>query len=155
MYKKIYAKRIDHNKHLIHLWTDTGYEKIEWMNRSYIDIDKNQKYKDFKAQYTGLNDESLIKTSDWRYTADKESHNYSKNTIGLHFHDIPAHQKFLIEKYGIDDTPSVTHKELFFDIECEMLDDLSYDGIKRANKKVTSIAWYDKQVDEWGIVCLL
>ena len=154
MYKKIYAKRIDNNKHLIHLWTDTGYEKIEWMNRSYIDIDKNQKYKDFKAQYTGLNGESLIKTSNWRYTADKESLNYSKNTVGLHFHDIPAHQKFLIEKYGIDDTPSITHKELFFDIECEMLDDLSYNGIKKADKKVTSIAWYDKQVDEWGIVVL-
>ena len=154
MYKKIYAKKIDNNKHLIHLWTDTGYEKVEWMNRSYIDIDKNQKYKDFKAQYTGLNGESLIKTSNWRYTADKESLNYSKNTVGLHFHDIPAHQKFLIEKYGIDDTPSITHKELFFDIECEMLDDLSYNGIKKADKKVTSIAWYDKQVDEWGIVVL-
>ena len=26
--------------------------------------------------------------------------------------------------------------------------------LKKANKKITSIAWYDKQVDEWGIVVL-
>ena len=55
---------------------------------------------------------------------------------------MPPYQKFLVEKYGINDTPSTTHKELFFDIECEMLDDMSEEGIKRANKKITSIAWY-------------
>ena len=30
MYKKAFARRIGGNKHLIHLWTDTGYEKVEW-----------------------------------------------------------------------------------------------------------------------------
>ena len=65
------------------------------------------------------------------------------------------HQKFLIEKYGTNDEPSVTHKELFFDIETEMGDALTVEYIQNAPKKVTSIAWYDKQVDEWGIFCLL
>ena len=64
------------------------------------------------------------------------------------------YQKFLVEKYGINDEPSQTHKELFFDIETEMGDALTEDYIKSAPKKVTSIAWYDKQVDEWAILIL-
>ena len=35
-----------------------------------------------------------------------------------------------------------------------MGDALTEDYIKRAPKKVTSVAWYDKQVDEWGILIL-
>ena len=40
---------------------------------------------------------------------------------GIHFADMKAHQKFLIEKYGTNDEPSTTHNEVFFDIETEML----------------------------------
>ena len=65
-----------------------------------------------------------------------------------------AHQKFLIEKYGTNDEPSTTHCELFFDIETEMLDSLTEEGIRKAPKMVTSIAWYDKLADKWGIVIL-
>ena len=50
--------------------------------------------------------------------------------------------------------PLTTHRELFFDIETEMGDALTEDYIKSAPKKVTSIAWYDKQVDEWAILIL-
>ena len=64
------------------------------------------------------------------------------------------HQKFLIEKYGTNDEVSTTHRELFFDIETEMGDALTVEYIQKAPKKVTSIAWYDKQVDEWGILIL-
>jgi hypothetical protein len=67
------------------------------------------------------------------------------------------HQKFLIEKYGIDDTPSVTgHKEFFFDIETKMLDSLTPESIilESSNKEVTSIAWYYKQEDKWGLLIL-
>ena len=35
-----------------------------------------------------------------------------------------------------------------------MGDALTVDYIQSAPKKVTSIAWYDKQVDEWGILIL-
>jgi len=148
MYKKIFAQKIGSNKHLIHLWTDSGYEKIEWTNQAYVECDDSQ------ATHTGLNGESLRKISNWKYTPDKNSSYYGKNTSGLHFQDIPAHQKFLIEKYGIDDTPSVTQKEFFFDIEIEMGEALTEEYIKSAPKKVTSIAWYDKQMDEWAILIL-
>jgi len=137
MYKKAFARRIGGNKHLIHLWTDTGYEKVEWTNFAYKECSEAD------ADYIGLNGEPLRKTSKW-----------GPDDSGLHFHDMKAYQKFLIEKYGTNDEPSTSHRELFFDIETEMGDALTVDYIQSAPKKVTSIAWYDKQVDEWGILIL-
>ena len=137
MYKKAFAKRIGDNKYLIHLWTDTGYEKIEWTSFAYKECPEGE------GDYIGLNGESLRRTSKWR-----------PDDSGLHFHDMKHHQKFLIEKYGTNDEVSTTHRELFFDIETEMGDALTVEYIQKAPKKVTSIAWYDKQVDEWGILIL-
>ena len=137
MYKKAFARRIGGNKHLIHLWTDEGYQKVEWTNFAYKECSEAD------ADYVGLNGEPLRKTSKW-----------GPDDSGLHFHDMKAYQKFLIEKYGTNDEPSTTHRELFFDIETEMGDALTPEYIQNAPKKVTSIAWYDKQVDEWGILIL-
>ena len=138
MYKSIFAQGIGQNKHLIHLWDDNGYHTEEWHNIPYKECDST------KAKYRGLKDELLCRAdSDWN----------SKDPT-LHFHDISAHQKYLIEKYGIDDDPSTTHNELFFDIETEMGDALTVDYIASAPKKVTSIAWYDKTGDQWGILIL-
>jgi len=137
MYKKAFTRRIGGNKHLIHLWTDEGYEKVEWTNFAYKECSEAD------ADYIGLNGEPLRKTNKW-----------GPDDSGLHFHDMKAYQKFLIEKYGTNDEPSTTHRELFFDIETEMGDALTPEYIQNAPKKVTSIAWYDKQVDEWGILIL-
>ena len=137
MYKKCFAQRLQGNNFLIHLWEDQGYSKVEWVNKAYIECDE------YEATHTGLNGESLKKISKWKSDNSK-----------LHFHDMTPYQKFLIEKYGINDEPSVTHKELFFDIETEMGDALTEEYIQEAPKKVTSIAWYDKQVDEWAILIL-
>jgi len=137
MYKKIFARKIGNNKHLIHLWTDTGYEKVEWTNFAYKECPEGE------GDYIGLNGEPLKRTSKW-----------GLEDSGLHFGDMKTHQKFLIEKYGTNDEVSTTHRELFFDIETEMGDALTVEYIQNAPKKVTSIAWYDKQVDEWGILIL-
>ncbi len=137
MYKKCFAQRKKGNQFLIHLWEDEGYSKIEWTNQAYIECDDSQ------ATHTGLNGESLKKISNWKSDNSK-----------LHFHDMTPYQKFLVEKYGVNDEPSSTQKEFFFDIETEMGDALTEDYIKSAPKKVTSIAWYDKQVDEWAILIL-
>ena len=137
MYKKCFAQRKKGNQFLIHLWEDTGYSKVEWTNQAYIECDESQ------STHTGLNGESLKKVANWKSDNSK-----------LHFHDMTPYQKFLVEKYGINDEPSQTHRELFFDIETEMGDALTEDYIKSAPKKVTSIAWYDKQVDEWAILIL-
>ena len=137
MYKKAFARRIKGNKHLIHLWTDEGYEKVEWDNQAYVECSNEQ------STCKGLNGESLKKAKYW-----------NNEDTRIHFGDMPAHQKFLIEKYGVNDTPSTTHRELFFDIECEMGDALTPEYIASAPKRITSIAWYDKQADQWGIVIL-
>ena len=137
MYKKAFARRLKDNKYLIHLWEDQGYSKVEWTNQAYIECHEAD------ATHVGLNGEPLKKTNKWDPSNPK-----------LHFHDMPAYQKFLVEKYGTNDEPSTTHREIFFDIETEMGDALTEEYIKSAPKKVTSIAWYDKQVDEWAIVIL-
>ena len=137
MYKKCFARRLKGNTFLIHLWEDSGYNKIEWVNKAYVECHEAD------STHTGLNGEPLKKVSDW-----------NKDNPKVHFGDMPPYQKFLVEKYGVNDTPSITHKELFFDIETEMGDALTEEYIKASPKKVTSIAWYDKQVDEWGILIL-
>jgi len=138
LYKKCYSQRLKgNNKHLIHLWTDEGYSRTEWTNYAYEECHEAD------ATFIGLNGQALRKTSQWK-----------RNEKGIHFNDMNPHQKFLIEKYGINDKPSTTHKEVFFDIETEMLDSLGIEDIERAEKKVTSIAWYDKQADQWGILIL-
>ena len=139
MYKKCYAQGLGRgsNKHRIHLWTDEGYEQIEWDNYAYRECIESQ------ATHRGLNNEPLRKTLEWQ-----------SKEINLHYHDISAHQKFLIEKYGTDDTVSKTHKEVFFDIECEMGGALTEEYISRAPKPITSIAWWDKQANHWTILIL-
>ena len=139
MYKNCYVTRGDEwNHYNIHLWTDEGYSLEEFQNYGYIECSSNQ------ATHQGLKEESLKKVHNWN-REDPRMH-YSDHTRGN------IHTKFLIDKYGDDDTPSVTHRELFFDIEIEMGGALTPEYIKSAPKPVTSIAWWDRQVDEWKIV---
>ena len=84
----------------MHLWEDEGYQKVEWTNQAYVECGEAD------STHLGLGGEPLKKVRKW----DKEN---SK----LHFHDMTPYQKFLVEKYGINDEPSVTHKELYFDID--------------------------------------
>ncbi len=137
MYKKIHAQFRGKNKYLMHLWTEEGYEQVEWWNTAYQECSEGE------ATHRGIHNEPL-----------KNVYKYEKNQLGLHFGDMPAHQKFLIEKYGTNDKPSTGHREVFFDIETWMGDGLTAEDVRSSPKKVTSIAWWDKQLDEWGIVIL-
>ena len=137
MYKNCYAEYAGKNQYRIHLWEEDGYSIIPWRNPAYVECDERE------AQYQGLNGEWLKKTYDW-----------DKTNPRLHFHDMPAYQKFLIERYGTNDDVSKGHRELFFDIEIEMGGALTEDYIKEAPKPVTSIAWYDRTPDEWVIIIL-
>ena len=139
MYKNCYVQRGDEwNHYRMHLWTDEGYFEEEFQNYGYKECPPAQ------ATHQGLKDEPLKKVYNWN--REDPSMHYSDHTKGN------IHTKFLIDKYGDDDTPSVTHRELFFDIEIEMGGALTPEYIKSAPKPVTSIAWWDRQVDEWKIV---
>ena len=137
MYKKCYAEYVGKNQYRIHLWTENDYEIIPWRNPAYIECPEHE------ASYQGLNGEWLKKTYDW-----------DKNTPNVHFHDMPPYQKFLIEKYGVNDDVSKGHREVFFDIEIEMGGALTEEYIQAAPKPVTSIAWWDKTPDKWVILIL-
>ena len=139
MYKNCYVQRGDEwNHYRIHLWTDEGYVEEEFQNYGYQECSPQQ------ATHKGLKGENLKKVFNW----DRENPHmhYSDHSRGN------IHTKFLIDKYGDDDTPSVTHREVFFDIEIEMGGALTPEYIKQAPKPVTSIAWWDRQLDDWKIV---
>ena len=139
-YKACHAQPIkDSNNYRIHLWDDEGYKTLTWNYYAYEECD------DMDADHSirGLRHESLRKVTKW-----------SRDNEKLHFHDIKPYQRFLVDKYGTDDEPSTSHKEIFFDIEIEMGGALTEDYIRSAPKPVTSIAWWYKQKDEWVILIL-
>jgi len=142
MYKNCYIHRRnnDYDHFVVHLWTDEGYIVEEFQNYGYQECPSHQ------ATHVGLGGESLKKVYNW-YRNDENLH-YTDHTLGN------MHTKFLIDKYGTNDEPSKTHREVFFDIEIEMGGALTPEYIKSAPKPVTSIAWWDKQTDEWAIVIL-
>jgi len=137
MYKKCYAEYAGKNQYKIHLWEEDDYKIIPYRVPAYIECPEQE------AEYQGLKGEWLKKTYKW-----------DKDNPRLHFHDMPAYQKFLIEKYGTDDNISKGHREVFFDIEIEMGGALTEEYIQEAPKPVTSIAWYDRTPDEWVILIL-
>jgi DNA polymerase elongation subunit (family B) len=138
MYKNCFVQRGEEwNHYVIHLWTDEGYKQCDFRNYGYIECSPLQ------ATHKGLKGEPLRKVYEW----DRESPyiHYSDHTMGN------IHTKFLIDEYQNNDSPSVTHKEIFFDIEIEIGGALTPEYIKQAPKPVTSIAWWDKQADIWKI----
>jgi DNA polymerase elongation subunit (family B) len=141
MYKNCYVQRGEEwNHYRIHLWTDEGYSVEDYQNYGYIECS------DSAATHIGLKGENLKKVFNWDRN-DPRMH-YSDHTRGN------IHTKFLIDRYGDDDTPSVTHREVFFDIEIEIGGALTPEYIKKAPKPVTSIALWDKQLDDWKIIIL-
>jgi DNA polymerase elongation subunit (family B) len=136
-YKNIITKPLGKNKYSIILSTDDGVEEFEYQNYAY------ETCADGDATHKGLNGEPLRRVTYW-----------DKTNPFIHYHDMPIHQKFLIDKYRTNDTPSTTHKEVFFDIEIEMGGALTPEYIMSAPKPVTSISWWYKQKDEWYILIL-
>jgi len=147
-YKKCYqGKKLGKNHYEIHLWENDGkHQIVEYKDTAYIECPEG------KHTLRGLKGEFVKPITDWYFS--KNPQFSATNTPGLHFHDMPPYQKFLIDRYGTNDDPSTTHREIFFDIEIEMGGALTEEYIESAPKPVTSIAWYDKQADQWGILIL-
>lgn len=147
MYKKAYqGNKLGQNLYEMHLWESDGkHQVVPYLNEAY-------QISNDGGEFTGLGGESLTKIKKWYFSRnEKYSHN---NTPDLYFNDMGVVQKFLVEKYGTNDEPSTGHKELFFDIECEIGGALTPEYIERAPMPITSIAWWDKQADWWAILIL-
>jgi DNA polymerase elongation subunit (family B) len=147
-YKKCYlGKKLGSNYFEIHLWESDGeHQIIPYNNVAYQECSEEE------HSFVGLNGEYLKPTNSWFFS--KNPNYRSKNTPGLHFQDMKPHQKFLIERYGVNDVPSKGHREVFFDIECEIGGALTEDYIASAPMPITSIAWWDKTPDTWHILIL-
>ena len=142
MYKNCYLKKKSFDVFEVHLWTDEGYTTEEFRNYGYIECPEHE------SKFRGLKGEHLKKIDVvWRDSKNPKEH-YTDHTRGN------MHTKFLIDKYGTNDEPSKTHREVFFDIEIEMGGALTPEYIRQAPMPITSIAWWDKQVDEWAIIIL-
>jgi len=138
-YKSCFVQPLKENNYRVHLWDDGGYQTLVWNYHTYEECSDH----DADRNIRGLRQESLRKITKWK-----------KDNSKLHFHDMRPYQRFLIDMYGNNDEPSVTHQEVFFDIECEMGGALTEDYIRSAPKPITSIAWWHKQTDEWKILIL-
>ena len=148
MYKKCYVgKKLGENYYEMHLWESDGeHQVIPYNNIAYQEVEPGV------HSCRGLNKEFLKPVSKWFFSKNPDYKH--KNTPGLHFHDMPVDQKFLVERYGINDEPSTGHREVFFDIECEIGGALTEEYIESAPMPITSIAWWDKQEDLWSILIL-
>ena len=139
MYKNVFVERGEEwNVWDVHLWDDDGYKVEQFQNFAFVECSENQ------ATHRGINNEPV-----------KKIHRWGKDTPNIHYGDHTRgniHIKYLVDKYGNDDTPSTTHNEMFFDIEIEMGGALTPEYIKSAPKPITSIAWWDKRCDEWKII---
>jgi DNA polymerase elongation subunit (family B) len=138
-YKSCFVQPLKDHNYKVHLWDDGGYQTMVWNYHAYEECGDHDANKNIR----GLRQESLRKVTKW-----------NKENIKLHFHDMRPYQRFLIDMYGNNDEPSVTHQEVFFDIECEMGGALTEDYIRSAPKPITSIAWWHRQKDEWKILIL-
>ena len=138
-YKSCFVQPLKDHNYKVHLWDDGGYQVMSWNYAAYEECSDHDANKNIR----GLKQESLRKVTKW-----------NKENTKLHFHDMRPYQRFLIDMYGNNDEPSVTHQEVFFDIECEMGGALTEDYIRSAPKPITSIAWWHRQKDEWKILIL-
>jgi DNA polymerase elongation subunit (family B) len=138
-YKSCFVQPLKDNNYKVHLWDDGGYQTMVWNYHAYEECSDHDANKNIR----GLRQESLRKVNRWQ-----------KDNPKLHFNDMRPYQRFLVDMYGTNDEPSVTHQEVFFDIECEMGGALTEDYIRSAPKPITSIAWWHRQKDEWKILIL-
>jgi len=132
MYQNIYIEKSQHGKPIVHLWDDKkGYEKFQFTPYAY--------QKSPTGQHRSLYGDKLKKIKFWT------GEDLQKGDIFES--DVPLETRVLIDKYGDSNEPSEGHRELFFDIEVEVVD--GFPEPKTAKNKITAIALYDKTADSY------
>ena len=139
MYQNIYIEKSQHGKPTVHLWDDKlGYQKFQFTPYAY--------QKSPTGQHRSLYGDKLKKVQYWTGEDLQEGNIFES--------DVPLETRVLIDKYGDSNEPSEGHRELFFDIECEIGGALTEDYIANAPMPITSIAYWDKTPDQWVILIL-
>jgi len=131
MYQNIYVKRTKTSSE-VHIWDDkTGYSKFQYKPYAYI---KSQ-----SGTHRSLYGDKLKKVNYW--TGDDLQNGRVFES------DIPIETRTLVDMYTDSEEPSVGHREVYFDIECEVTD--GFPDPQRAENKITAIALYDKTMDSY------
>ena len=132
MYQNIYIEKPKQGKPLVHIWDDKkGYENFQFTPYAY--------QKSPTGQHHSLYGDKLKKVQYWT-GEDLQSGDIFES-------DVPLETRVLIDKYGDSNEPSIGHRELFFDIEVEVVD--GFPEPKTAKNKITAIAIYDKTADSY------
>ena len=131
MYQNIYVKRTKTSSE-VHLWDDkTGYTKFQYKPYAYL--------KSPSGTYRSLYGDKLKKVNFWTGDDLKNKRVFES--------DVPIETRTLVDMYTDSEEPSVGHREVFFDIECEVTD--GFPDPQRAENKITAIALYDKTMDSY------
>jgi len=131
MYQNIYVKRTKTSSE-VHIWDDkTGYSKFQYKPYAYL---KSQ-----SGTHRSLYGDKLKKVNYW--TGDDLQNGRVFES------DIPIETRTLVDMYPESEEPSVGHREVYFDIECEVTD--GFPDPQRAENKITAIALYDKTMDSY------
>ena len=136
MYQNIFVARSKRGSE-VHIWDDqVGYQKFNYKPHAYI---KSQ-----TGMYRSLYGDKLKKVTFWSEDDLKNNKIFES--------DVPVETKVLIEKYGDSDDVSKGHREMYFDIEVEVVD--GFPDPAEAKNKITAIALYDKVVDKYSCFIL-
>ena len=136
MYQNIYVKRTKTSSE-VHIWDDkTGYSKFQYKPYAYL---KSQ-----SGTHRSLYGDKLKKVNFW--TGDDLQNGRVFES------DIPIETRTLVDMYPESEEPSVGHREVYFDIECEVTD--GFPEPMKAENKITAIALYDKTMDKYSCFIL-
>jgi len=132
LYQNIYIDKPQQGKPIVHIWDDVkGYEKFQFTPYAYM--------KSTTGTHRSLYGDKLKKVKFWTGEDLQEGRVFES--------DVPLETRVLIDKYGDSNEPSEGHRELFFDIEVEVVD--GFPEPKTAKNKITAIALYDKTADSY------
>ena len=130
MYQNIYIEKTKHGKQTVHLWDDKkGYSKFQYKPYAYL---KSQ-----SGIHRSLYGDKLKKVNFWTGEDFQNGRVFES--------DIPIETRTLVDMYTESDDTSQGHREVYFDIEVEVKD--GFPDPKRADNKITAIAFYDKVSD--------
>jgi len=136
MYQNIY---VDYKTRTVHIWDDQlGHIKNPLSKYRYAYL------KDPRGKRKAIDGKTVRVVKRWSEEDERSGKLYE--------YDVPMETKALIHEYGDSDFPSTNHREVFFDIETEILQ--GFPDWRDPVNKVTAIAWYERSIDKYGVFVL-
>ena len=135
MYQNVFVENRWDDEPVVHLWDDdAGYNTFEFPNFAFV---RNE-----TGEYRTLKGDPAMKIAkaDLTWKRKKELEEvYGEDAV--HESDVPIETRVLLDIYGGEEEPSTGHCRLFYDIEVSTVG--GYPNIDKADKKITSVAFWD------------